>query len=88
MANTAAGGEPCEGMDVGFASLCAQYAADASQHVDPLAAVSVSLPTLCRVLVLPTAIDRHVTPALPAWASAPVRPPPDPLFLATLRLRV
>jgi hypothetical protein len=86
-AQMAAMQQPCEGMDVDQPNLCFQFAADPSQSFEQAKVAAPSLPALVSVLVLPSiaSVDllelAHGTPA-------ELRPPPDPLFLSTLRLRV
>ena len=49
---------------------------------------AASQPAIVQVLVLPLALDADESAAAPMAASAEARPPPDPIFLSTLRLRV
>jgi len=82
-------GEPCQGMgaDPDQPVLCHQHCTDAPHSADGLKLPTVSLPAVVQVLVVPLAID----PAAQAGAFAvalEAQPPPDPLFLSTLRLRV
>jgi hypothetical protein len=48
----------------------------------------VSQPALLQVLELPPVHLPLETRAVPPAASSEAQPPPDPLFLSTLRLRV
>jgi len=81
-------GVPCEGMDVQQPALCHQHTADPGKAFEAVKLLAASLPVLVHVLELPPTRDRAATAALP-WATTPEsRPPPDPLFLSTLRLRV
>jgi len=90
-----ASGLPCEGMAVNIPMdksqplLCHQHSVDAPQFFDPVSTPTVSLPAV---------VQEFVVPLLPVSESddatafhdriEPARPPPDPLFLSTLRLRV
>jgi hypothetical protein len=83
-----ASGEPCEGMDSAQPVLCHQHGAAASQTFEVVKVVSPSLPAIVQVLVVPLVLDPADAVAVSITATVPVRPPPDPLFLSTLRLRV
>lgn len=84
----AATGEPCEGMDAAQPVLCHQHAADMSLSFEPVKAATPSLPAIVQVLAVPLVLvsEGHALPqqARPEWQ----HPPPDPVFLATRRLRV
>ena len=82
-----AAGEPCEGTDAAQPLLCHQHAVSASQAVEQLKLLTPTLPALVQVLFLPL-LDASSLPALPLSVEPKLRPPPDPLFLSTLRLRV
>ena len=84
----AATGEPCEGMDAAQPVLCHQHAADMSLSFEPVKTATPSLPAIVQVLALPVVLASQGH-ALPQQAR-PERqhPPPDPVFLATRRLRV
>ncbi|KQU87650.1 hypothetical protein ASC78_26015 [Variovorax sp. Root318D1] len=88
MAEMMAAGAPCEGMDMAQPVLCFQHAADMSLSFEPVKLTTPSLPAIVQVVVMPLVLvsDGH---ALPQQA-VPERqhPPPDPVFLATRRLRV
>lgn len=83
-------GETCESMDTAQPVLCHQHAADMSLSFEPVKLATPSLPAIVQVLAVPLVLvlvaQGH---ALPQQAR-PERqhPPPDPVFLATLRLRV
>jgi hypothetical protein len=84
-------GEPCAGM--GMAAdpqqpvLCHQHCADAPQTFDPVQLPALSIPAIVQVLVVPLLPDEaDVEPGDTLAGQA--RPPPDPVFLSTLRLRV
>lgn len=88
MAQRMATGEPCEGMDEAQPVLCFQHAADAAQSFEAVKLPAPSLPTVVQVLVLPLVLDAVQASARPEAAPPGTRPPPSPLFLSTLRLRV
>lgn len=81
-------GMPCDGMDPQQPALCHQHAADPGKTFEAMKLPAASLPALVQVLVLPLAPVADAARALPPAAAPEVRPPPDPLFLSTLRLRV
>ena len=83
-----AAGEPCEGMDPAQPVLCHQHSAGAAQSFEAVKLPAASVPMVVQVLVLPLVLDAVEAEALPAASAPEARPPPDPLFLATLRLRV
>lgn len=83
-----AGGAPCEGMDPAAPVLCHQYANDASQSFELAKAPTPTLPIVVQVIVLPTPLDSSPATARTIADRPELRPPPDPLFLQTLRLRV
>ena len=85
MAAMMAAGTPCEGMDPQQPVLCHQHAADPGKTFETVKLPMVSLPAIVQVLELPPV--REARAVLPA-ACSQARPPPDPLFLSTLRLRV
>ena len=82
-----ADGQPCAGMagDGEQPVLCHQHCADAAQSFEPLKLPSVSLPAVVQVLVV--ARWPGDTPQRPG-AAPEAQPPPAPVFLSTLRLRV
>ncbi|MDF1484134.1 hypothetical protein PY257_02880 [Ramlibacter sp. H39-3-26] len=88
MAEMIATGVPCEGMDTAQPVLCFQHAADMSLSFDPVKLTTPSLPAIVQLVVMPVALvsESHAVPqqAVPEWQ----HPPPDPVFLATRRLRV
>ncbi|RQO39671.1 hypothetical protein DBV14_30740 [Variovorax sp. KBW07] len=88
MAEMMAAGEPCEGMDTAQPVLCYQHAADMSLSFEPVKLATPSLPAIVQMLVVPLVLVSQGH-ALPVQA-VPERqhPPPDPVFLATRRLRV
>jgi len=81
-------GVPCEGMDPAQPALCHQHAADPGKAFEAVKLPAVSLPALVQALVLPPVPEAREARAVPPTASSEAQPPPDPLFLSTLRLRV
>ena len=67
--------------------LCHQHAADPGKTFEAVKLPTVSLPAVVQVLELPSRSEARGRPRPPA-SSPEARPPPDPLFLSTLRLRV
>lgn len=88
MAEMAAAGVPCDGMDQTQPTLCHQHSAGAAQSFEAVKVPVPSLPAIVQVLVVPLAPDAADAVGVPRAAASEVRPPPDPLFLSTLRLRV
>lgn len=88
MVDTMAAGEPCEGMDLAQPVLCHQFKVNAPQSVEQAKVATPTLPAIIQVLVVPAVLDAASTEALAVEAATEARPPPDPLFLSTLRLRV
>jgi hypothetical protein len=85
MAAMMAAGTPCDGMDTQQPVLCHQHAADPGKTFEAVKLPTLSVPAVVQVLELPPVRE---IPAFPPTASSEARPPPDPLFLSTLRLRV
>ena len=88
VAQMVAAGEPCEGMDQVQPVLCHQHSAGAAQSFEAVKLPAASVPMVVQVLVLPILLDAVLAEALPATSSSEAHPPPDPVFLSTLRLRV
>ena len=88
MAEMMAAGQPCEGMDEAQPVLCHQHSAGAAQSFEAVKLPVATLPMLVQVLVMPSLLQAAETEALPAASAPETRPPPDPIFLSTLRLRV
>ncbi|WP_447745842.1 hypothetical protein [Variovorax boronicumulans] len=88
MAERMASGEPCEGMDMAQPVLCFQHAADLSLSFEPVKLTTPSLPAIVQLVVMPLVLvsEGHVLP--PQAVPERQHPPPDPVFLATRRLRV
>jgi len=87
MAQAMAEREPCDGMDTVQPVLCHQHAADASQSFEKWKPATPSLPAIVQVFQLPLALlsDQQ---RLSLQSVPELRPPPDPVFLSTRRLRV
>jgi hypothetical protein len=85
-----ADGEPCGGMaaDPAQPVLCHQHCNGAPQSADAAKVPTVSLPAILHVVVLPVAGDAAERHAVLAGDTGPPQPPPEPVFLSTLRLRV
>ncbi len=81
-------GVPCEGMDTQQPALCHEHSADPAKTFEAVKLPALAQPVLVQVLELPPVLDGGEARAVPAMASPEARPPPDPLFLSTLRLRV
>ena len=88
MAEKMAAGTPCESMDIVQPVLCFQHAADLSLSFEPVKLATPSLPAIVQLVVMPLVLvsEGHAFPA----QAVPERqhPPPEPVFLATRRLRV
>lgn len=82
-------GEPCEGMasDESQPVLCYQHCANAPQS-DAVKLPTISLPAVVQVLLVPLILDVEASESAVFAQVGRTRPPSDPLFLSTLRLRV
>lgn len=83
-------GEPCEGMasDPDQPVLCLQHCTNAPQSFDAVKLPTVSLPAVVHGLLVPLAIDAAAQEAQAHAGQGEAQPPPEPVFLSTLRLRV
>lgn len=81
-------GQPCDGMDEDQPVLCHQHASDPARTFEAVKLPVVGQPVVAQVLELPTALEAEAARVVPPAATSEARPPPDPLFLSTLRLRV
>lgn len=87
-------GQPCEGMAMDAAldpaqpGLCLQHCADAPLSFEPVQPPMASLPAVVQVLFLSVLADPEDRTLARLTGPASSRPPPEPLFLSTLRLRV
>jgi hypothetical protein len=88
MAAMAESGTPCEGMDEAQPALCHQHSADPAKTFEAVKLPVVGQPAVAQVLGLTLALEAQRARAVPATATSEARPPRDPLFLSTLRLRV
>jgi hypothetical protein len=88
MAEMIAAGQPCDRMDARQPGLCHQHAADPGKTSEVVKLPVVSLPAVIQVLELPLALEVEASSGAISAAPLDSRPPPDPLFLSTLRLRV
>jgi hypothetical protein len=81
-------GQPCEGMDPDQPVLCHQHSADSAKTFEAVKLPLASQPAVVQVLELPLVLEAQAARAVPPTATSEAQPPPDPLFLSTLRLRV
>ncbi|RCW66074.1 hypothetical protein [Pseudorhodoferax soli] len=88
MAAMMASGEPCSGMDQAQPVLCHQHSAGAAQSFEAVKVPAPSLPAIVQVLVVPLVLQDLLAGRAPVADYTQARPPPDTLFLSTLRLRV
>lgn len=88
MAEMMASGEPCDGMDTAQPVLCHQYATSAPQSLEQAKVATPTLPAIIQVLVVPALLEATSTATLAVGTTPEARPPPEPVFLSTLRLRV
>jgi hypothetical protein len=84
---------PCEAMDHDQdpqpqPALCHHHCTNPAQSFEPVKLPAASPPAIVQVLVVPLRIEgaRHEAVALATQGEA--QPPPSPVFLSTLRLRV
>lgn len=83
-----ASGTPCEGMDTQQPVLCHQHSADPAKTFEAVKLPAAALPGIVQVLELPLLLAAQEARDIPTAATSEAQPPPDPLFLSTLRLRV
>ena len=88
MAAMMAAGVPCEEADHAQPVLCHQHGVDLGQLVQAAQVLAPSLPVLIQVLVVRAPLSGSEAVAIPRASTPEAQPPPDPIFLATLRLRV
>lgn len=88
MARRMAAGEPCAGMDEAQPALCFQHAHEAAQSAATAQPPVVLSPALLQTEPIGALPVAGAALVLPASARAEAWPPPDPVFLTTLRLRV
>lgn len=81
-------GTPCEGMDQDQPVLCHQHSADPAKTFEAVKLPVAAQPAVVQVLELPLVLDAQEAQGVSTTATSVAQPPPDPLFLSTLRLRV
>ena len=83
-------GQPCEGMasDQDQPVLCLQHCTNAPQSFDAVKLPSISLPAVVQVFLIPLVTDAADQQAQAYANEGEAQPPPEPIFLSTLRLRV
>lgn len=81
-------GQPCDGMDPQQPALCHEHSSPGAKTFEAVKLPVLGQPVLVQVLELPFVLDALEAQAVPRLTSVSARPPPDPLFLSTLRLRV
>jgi hypothetical protein len=80
-------GVPCEGMDTEQPALCHEHSANPAKTFEALKLPVLAQPAIVQVLELPLLLQAPSARAVPPMAAPEAHAPPDPLFLATLRLR-
>lgn len=88
MAEMMKAGVPCEGMDPQQPALCHQHSADPAKTFEALKLPVLAQPAVVQVIELPLVLDALQAGAVAPTAGPEARPPPGPVFLSTLRLRV
>ena len=88
MAAMMASGQSCSGMDDAQPTLCQEHGAASPQSFEAVKVPAPTLPMIVQVIEVPFALDAAPAVAAPVASARAARPPPDPLFLSTLRLRV
>ncbi len=83
-----AAGLPCAGADAVQPALCHQHGVEPARLFELAHVASPTLPAVIQVLLMPPTPDVNAAVALPPASAPEARPPPDPIFLSTLRLRV
>jgi hypothetical protein len=81
-------GGPCDGVDPAQPVLCHQHCSDPAKNVEAVKLPVAAPPAVAQVLEWPPVLEADATLGLPSAAAVQARPPPDPIFLSTLRLRV
>ena len=81
-------GLPCDGMDPQQPVLCHQHATDPGQTFEAVKLPTASAPVIVQVLEVPLVLLAQAASVFPPTATSEGQPPPDPIFLSTLRLRV
>ena len=88
MAAQMVSGQPCAGLDHDQPVLCLQHSADPAKTFEAVKLPALAQPAVVQVFVLPLLLQAREARAVPPAATPVAQPPPDPLFLSTLRLRV
>ena len=88
MAAMMASGQPCDAMDPAQPALCHQHATGTTPSVEASQLPMAPLPAPVQVRALPLVLEAGTVLAQPMVARSDARPPPDPLFQSTLRIRV
>lgn len=88
MAEMAAAGMPCEGMDEAQPVLCHQHSADSAQTFEAVKLPAAAQPMVVQVLEWPVLLVAEAARVAPPAATSRAQAPAAPLFLSTLRLRV
>jgi hypothetical protein len=88
MAKMTSSGLPCVIMDKARPALCHEHSAGTAQTFEVAKMPTPSQPMVVQVLQMPLVAAVSEAVAVPATRTPEVRPPPDPIFLSTLRLRV
>lgn len=81
-------GLPCTGMDPDQPAMCHQHSADPASTFEAVKLPVAGHPAIAQVLELPLALGAEQARPVPQSARLEAQPPPDPIFLSTLRLRV
>src|ERR1700712_2864804 len=88
MAEMASSGMTCDSMDTAQPALCHQHSTSAPQSFEAIKLPVASPPMIVQALELPVVLDAADAVTTPFASTPEARPPPRPLFLSTLRLRV
>ncbi len=82
-------GEPCQGMvqDEDQPALCHQHCTGAPEATDLVKLPALGLPAVLHVVAWVAPLEA-ASVTLGRASPSPPQPPPEPLFLSTLRLRV
>jgi len=89
MAAMAQDGVPCQGMDPIQPGLCHEHSAQPGKAFEAVKLPAASQPAVVQVIEHPLVLaEQAVRTLVPPAATPEGQPPPDPLFLSTLRLRV
>ena len=88
MAEMARSGVPCDSLDKAQPALCHEHSTSAPQSFEAVKLPVALLPMVVQVLELALVLDAADAVVRPFASTPEARPPPQPLFLSTLRLRV